>query len=703
MFLNKMAGQVFKTKIGDKDLVLEVSDWASQADGAVLARLGETVVLATVTKGAPRPEATFLPLTVDYDEKLYAGGMIRGSRFVKREGRPPEEAILAGRLVDRAIRPLFDPKIRQEIQVIITVLSFDKENDPDILSLFAASAALCVSGLPWSGPIGAVRVVKTGDKFLVNPTYEEREKASVSLVVSGRDGLINMLEGRAAEVSEKEFLQAARFALPFIEKLVKFQEDLVKKVKPYSRPLVLLSKPSSGFKRAILKFIGQDLKKSLFGSDSLILKESLSDLRERLGEYIKTHFSADELSLAFYLLDENLKDLIQKSILEKEKRPDGRDLTELRRLEAKVGLLPRPHGSGLFKRGLTHILSVVTLGAPGEEEFLEALEIVGTKRFMHHYNFPPFCSGETRPLRAPSRREIGHGALVEKGLKPVLPGDDEFPYTIRVVSEVLSSNGSTSMASVCASSLALMDAGVPIKRAVAGIALGLVYKDPRHYKILTDIQGPEDSGGHMDLKLVGTQKGLTACQMDLKIKGISLEILEKAFNQGRTAHFEILKKMTEAISQPRPQLSPLAPRVTQIQIDPSKIREVIGPGGEIINRIIGETHVKIDIEEDGRVYITSENEAVAKRALELIRRITQPLQKGEIIEGVVVSVTDFGAFIEFAPGKQGLVHISELAPHFVKDPKDIVKPGDKIKVKVIGVDNLGRPNFSLKQARFSQK
>lgn len=675
-----MQSKKFKTEVGGKELLVEIGKLAEQADGSVTVKYGDTVALVTCVMGnEPREGVNYLPLMVDYEEKLYAAGKIKGSRFIKREGRPTDEAVLSGRLIDRVLRPLFNPKIRNDIQVVITVLSFDGENDPVIPGLIGASVALSISNIPWNGPIGCAFVS--------------------DLIVAGAKDKINMIEGGVNEVSEKSIIEALKLAQGQIKKLVDFQEKIIKELKPEKLELEL-PKPDSKLVEEVEKFINDKLEKALYQPSKVERMDDVNKLKEDLGHFIEGKYESDEeiARQALDIFEEKIDEMVHKNILEKEKRPDGRKLDEVREISCEVGFLPRTHGSGLFTRGQTQALSVVTLGPPGAEQLFDEMELEGKKRFMHHYNFPPFSVGEVRPMRGPGRRDIGHGALAERALIPLVPSNEEFPYTIRVVSEILSSNGSSSMASVCGSILALLDAGVPIKDNAAGIAMGLMLDiNSGKYKILTDIQGPEDHHGDMDLKIAGTRKGVTALQMDVKVEGLSIEILENTLAQAKKARGEILNKMEAVMKKPRPDLSPHAPRVYVIQINPERIGDVIGPGGKVINKIIDETGASIDIEDDGTVFVASEQAEGGKKAITWIKSLTRELKAGEIFQGKVVKVTDFGAFVELVPGQDGLLHISELAPKEkkVKNIEDLIHRGDTITVKIKSIDDLGRVNLTL--------
>ena len=706
-----METKIFKLDINNKNLVVQAGDLAEQANGSVLVRYGDTEVLATAVMSKYEKEGIdFFPLTVDYEERYYAAGKILGSRYIRRESRPSEEAILTARLIDRAIRPRFPKNLRREVQIVITCLSWDGENDPDILGLIGASTALSISDIPWQGPVAVLRVGqnKESGEFVLNPSYEQREKSDLDLVLAGitegDDVLINMIESEAKEVCEEMILKAVQFAKPEFKKIIDFQKEIVKTIGKQKIALVEPVKDID-FESKIREFLGDKLEKALFNRNPERMDE-VNQLKDDLADFVETEYPEEEKKrAALEFFESEIERLIHKRIVESEQRPDGRKLDEIRELDAKVGLLPRTHGSGLFIRGQTKSLSILTLGAPGDQKLLEGMEIIGKKRFIHHYNFPPYSVGEARPIRGPSRRDIGHGMLAEKALISLVPSFEDFPYTIRIVSEILSSNGSTSMASVSSSSLALMDAGVPIKRPAAGIAMGLMVENKEqgligdNYKILTDIQGPEDHHGDMDFKVAGTKKGITAIQMDVKISGITEKIIKETLERAKKARFQILDLMEKVIAKPRTQLSPYAPRILTIQIKPEKIREVIGPNGRVINEIIAECGVEIDIEESGRIFITSDSEESAQKAAEWIKNITREVKVGEIFQAKIKRILDFGAFAEILPGQEGLIHISELAPYHVKRVEDVVKVGDVVSAKVISIDEQGRINLSMKAVK----
>lgn len=677
--------------IGNKNLEISTGIVAEQASGSVLAKMGETVVLATATMSKePREGIDFCPLLVDYEERMYAAGKISGSRFVKREGKPTEEAVLTSRLVDRSLRPLFPKNLRNDVQIVLTVLSVDGENDPDIVSVIAASAALTISEIPFAGPIAAFRVSKVGSEFVLNTTYQEREKSSLDLVCSLTDEKVMMIETQALEAKEQDVLGALGLASKNVKKVIEIQKDLAKKVGEKKTNAPEISRKPEVEKK-VREIANDKLKDAIFGTKTEI-KETLENLRITIKESFDEEDARTE---ALNIFDEMVNLKIRESILEEEKRADSRKLNELREITIKTGVLPRTHGSALFKRGLTEALTVTTLGSTADVQILDTMEEDSTKRYMHHYNFPPFSVGETKPLRAPGRREIGHGALAEKALINMIPEKEDFPYTIRVVTEILSSNGSTSMAAVCGSTLSLMDAGVPIKNPVAGISIGLITsEDEKKYKLLTDIIGLEDFAGDMDFKVAGTKNGITAIQMDNKLKGIKLDILKEALYQAKKAREEILDKMLKVIPKPRPQLSKYAPRIDKLTINPDKIRDVIGPAGKIINKIVEETGVEIDIEPDGTVMVFSNNPEANKKAVDWIKMLTKEVKVGEVFIGKVTRILDFGAFVEILPGQEGMVHISKLGPGFIKDIRKVVKVGDQMKVVVTEIDQEGRINLS---------
>jgi polyribonucleotide nucleotidyltransferase len=701
-------GKIFEKEIGRRKLVVKIGELANQANGSAVVSYGETVVLATAVMGNEVKEADFFPLLVDYEERFYAAGKIKGSRFIKRETRPPDEAILAARLIDRSIRPLFDPNFNREVQVIVTILSCDQKNDPDIVALYAASIALAISDICWDGPISGVRIgrIKGKDEFILNPTYEEREKSDLDLVVCGPDERVIMIENQSQEVSEETILKAIEFGAKYNAQIVEFFKEIQKIAGKQKIEIVKQkTEEDENLKKIIDDFFKKEAERYLFEKPLLTKNERLTaakEIRERISQIlIEKNFSREKIEKAKNEINKLIYKLISDNILEKERRIDGRKLDEIRPLFAEVGILPRVHGSAIFQRGETQVLSTVTLGSPGMEQYLDTMEETGRKRFMHHYNFPPFSAGEVSPLKPVGRREIGHSALVERGLLPLIPDKESFPYTIRVVSEVLSSNGSTSMASATASSLALMDAGVPIKKPAAGIAIGLASEGDKNgikrFKTFVDLQDLEDGPGGMDFKIIGTRDGITAIQMDTKTYGLSFEIIEKALKMGKEARFKILDFTDKILSKPREKVSPFAPKIASFRIDPKKIRNVIGPGGKVINEIIAETGVTIDIEQDGLIFVTSPSEESLNKACVWIKDLVKEIKVGEVFQGKVKKIVNFGAFIELFSGETGLLHISEIAPFRIKDPSEILQIGEIIPVKIIKIDELGRISFSLKR------
>ncbi len=686
---------------GGKVLSLETGRVAREAGGAVVVRLGDTMVLATaVASEVPREGVDFFPLIVDFEEKLYAVGKIPGG-FFKREGRPTEMAILTARRVDRPIRPLFPKGYRNDVQIVITPLSVDQDNPPDILAINAASTALSISDIPFDGPIGAARVAKVNGKFVIDPTMAEMQESDIDLVVAGTREAILMIECGSDEVSEKDILEGIRAAHKKIKDIIKLQEGLVKEVgKPKKE--IKLYKPHEKIDKYVKEKGARRIEAAMNIADKDKQMDEMDKLKEEIEKGIKEG-KDEELKKLIEgapfdirnVIGEIEKEVVRRMILEEKRRPDGRGFADIRPISCEVGVLPRAHGSAIFTRGQTQVLSVATLGALGEEQRLEGLSPEESKRYMHHYNFPAFSVGEVRPMRGPGRREIGHGALAERGLLPVVPTEDKFPYTIRLVSEVLASNGSTSMASTCGSTLALMDCGVKISNPVSGISIGLVKEDKKEI-LLSDIQGIEDHFGDMDFKVAGTRKGVTAIQVDIKIDGLSYALIEKALSQAKEGRLFILDKMEEALSAPREELSPYAPRVISIQIDPSKIGLVIGPGGKNIKKMVEETQAKIDIEDDGRVLITSVDPEGGKRAQKMIEDLTFEPKVGEVYKGKVVRILPFGAFVEFVPGKEGLVHISEIAPRRIAKVEDELSIGDEVVVKIKEIDDMGRYNLTRK-------
>ncbi|KIL41465.1 hypothetical protein SD70_06915 [Gordoniibacillus kamchatkensis] len=681
--------------LAGRPLILETGRLAKQAAAAVNVRYGETVVLCTVTVSPEPKPLDFFPLTVNYEERLYSVGKIPGG-FIKREGRPSEKAILAGRLTDRPIRPLFPEGFRNDVQIVAMVMSVDQECSPEIAAMIGCSAALSISEIPFNGPVGGVIVGRVDGELVINPTTAQAEKSDLHLVVAGTKDAIMMVEAGAEEVPEEVMLEAIMFGHDEIKKIVALQEQLVAEAgKPKME--VQLHAVDEEVNRQVRDFAAAKLVEAVRIAEKQARAEAIDAINKETVEHFTTVYAETPEKLADVkeVLYDIVKEEVRRLITHDKVRPDGRKLDEIRPIECDISLLPRTHGSGLFTRGQTQALSVCTLGALGDVQILDGIGLEETKRFMHHYNFPPFSVGEARPLRAPGRREIGHGALGERAIEPIIPSESEFPYTIRLVSEVLESNGSTSQASICASVLALMDAGVPIKAPVAGVAMGLI-KDGDHFSILTDIQGMEDHLGDMDFKVAGTAKGVTALQMDIKIDGINRNILEQSLAQAKEGRMFILNKMLERIQEPKKSLSPYAPKITIMQINPDKIRDVIGAGGKVINKIIDETGVKIDIEQDGRVYIASPSAEANEKARSIIEGIVREVVVGETYLGTVKRIEKFGAFVEVLPGKEGLVHISQLASERVGKVEDVVKIGDKITVKVTEIDAQGRVNLSRK-------
>ncbi|MEK9150679.1 MAG: polyribonucleotide nucleotidyltransferase [Patescibacteria group bacterium] len=694
-----LKNQQFTAEIKGKTIVFEISKLAEQANAAVLGRCGGTSVLVTVVMGKKDREIDYFPLTVDYEERFYAAGKIIGSRFVRREGRPSEAAILSGRMIDRTIRPFFDQRLRRDVQIVITVLSYDEENDPDFIALISASTALAISDIPWNGPVAGVRIGKLKDEnnILVNPANSELrgDKFSFDAFVAGNENKINMIEFGGDQVIEEEVANGLEEAHREIKKIVEFQKNIVKSV-GRKKSETLLIEPDLELKKKIREFLKDKLETAVYAENKSEQQTNLEELKNKLAE----HLAAEGLENpegVDALFEEEVDALVHKNILASEKRPDGRKLDEIRPLHAETGLFERLHGSALFIRGGTQALGVVTLAPPGAEQLIETMEISYKRRFMLHYNFPPYSTGEVGRLGGAGRREIGHGSLAEKAVRSIIPSQDEFPYTIRVVSEILASNGSSSMATVCASSMALMDAGVPIKKAVAGIAMGLIIdKSGENYKILTDIQGPEDHYGDMDCKVAGTTDGVTAMQMDVKIEGVAVATLKEILSRAKKARLEILNFMSGAIAAPRPQVSSYAPVVLVSEISPEQIGEVIGPGGKMINAIIARTGVHtIDIEQTGKVFVAAAEAEKAKAAVAEIKAITREFRPGEIVEGEVIKILDFGAIVDLGGGKDGMIHVSELKSGYVEKVEDVLKIGDKVRAKIIRSEN-GRIGLSLK-------
>ena len=683
----------FEMEMGGRKLIVENGKMAKQANGAVLVRYGDTVVLVTATASAePREGIDFFPLTVDYEEKMYAAGKIPGG-FIKREGRPSSDAVLCARLIDRPIRPLFPKGYRNDVQIVATVLSVEQDNVPEIPAMIGASAALSVSDIPFEGPIAGVRVGRIGDDFIINPTKEEREKSTLNLTVAGSYDAVMMVEAGANELPEDVILDAILFGHKEIQHIVAFQEEIQKRCGKEKHIAKLFTVPEA-MEKEIEAFARERIDVAVRNPDKLSRDADVADISaDTMEHFLELYPEMEkEIGMAFHDLE---KSVVRHMITHEKIRPDGREVEEVRPISCEVGLLPRAHGSGLFTRGQTQILSVTTLGPLSDEQIIDGLAPEWTKHYMHHYNFPGYSVGEARPMRSPGRREIGHGALAERALVPVFPSIEKFPYTVRVVSEVLESNGSSSMGSVCGSTLSLMQAGVPIKRPVSGVAMGLV-KEGDAYTILTDIQGMEDALGDMDFKVAGTEKGITAIQMDIKVDGLSREILSSALQQAKHGRAFILGKMVEVIDKPAEDLSPHAPRVETIKVKVDKIRDVIGTGGKVVKGIIEETGVQIDIHEDGNIYIFSTDADGMKKARQRIEDIVRDVEVGEVYKGRVTRLLKFGAFVELLPGKEGLCHISQLARQRIEKVEDVVKVGDELEVKVVEIDDKGRINVSHK-------
>lgn len=680
----------FGANIAGRQLTIESGKLAGQADAAVSVRYGDTVALVTACISPQAREGVdFLPLTVDYEERLYAAGKIPGG-FIRREGRPSEEATLTSRLTDRPLRPLLPKNWRREIQIIITVLSADRENDPDVLSIIGASTALGMSCVPFEGPVGACRVGYIDGHLVLNPTLPQMENSGLDLVVASTKQAVVMVEAGAKEVGEDVVMQAIRFAHEANQELIALQEQMIAAAghKKEAAPVI---ETDAELENAVKQFLGGRLAQALSPPTKQLREPGMEALKNEMLAALKDRYEESAILNAY---DKCIKYELRHSILTNHRRLSGRALNAIRPLSCEVGILPRVHGSALFTRGETQVLTITTLGSTREEQQLDGLGIAETKRYMHHYNMPPFSTGEVKRIGTPGRREIGHGALAERALLPVIPSESEFPYTIRLVSEVLSSSGSTSMASTCGSTLSLMDAGIPIKMPVAGISLGLVTGDNGEYAVLTDIEGMEDNYGDMDFKVAGSAQGITALQLDIKIKGVSMEILQQALEQGKEARMFILDVMQRTIAESRPELSKYAPRMYKLKIDPEKIGTVIGPGGKTIRSITDETRTTVDIENDGTVIVGATDEESAQKALKMIGDLTREVKAGDIYTGKVVRIMSFGAFVEILPGKDGMVHISELADHRVDKVEDVVKVGDEITVKVIEIDNQGRVNLS---------
>ncbi|WP_186430181.1 polyribonucleotide nucleotidyltransferase [Clostridium sp. BSD9I1] len=688
---------MLETTLAGRKLKVEFGKVGMLSDCAILVSYGETVVLVNANASKePRAGIDFFPLSVEYEERLYAVGKIPGG-FIKREGRPSEDAILTARAIDRPLRPLFPKGYRNDVQIVCTVVSVEQDNSPNILAMNGASLALCLSSIPFTTPVGTVSVGLVDGKFVLNPIQSEREKSILNLTVCATKERVTMIEAGADEVDEETMYNAIMFGFEECKKIVAFQEEAMQKFgKEKIEPV--LHKVDENLEQEVRDYAFQMVKDAMYITDKDQRNVAIDEVRSKVSEQFGEKYPENGADIAdvVYKLQ---KETVRTMILKEGRRPDGRGFDQVRPISCEVGLFPRTHGTGLFTRGLTQVMTAATIGPLGDVQILDGIGEAESKRYMHHYNFPSYSVGEVRPLRGPGRREIGHGALAEKALEPLIPSEEDFPYAVRLVSEVLSSNGSTSQASVCASTLALLDAGVPIKRPAAGIAMGLVTSDDlSEEEVLTDIQGIEDFFGDMDFKVAGTEKGITAIQVDTKIKGLSNECIRKSIEDARTARLFILGKMNECIAEPRKEMSPYAPRVYTMTIDPEKIRDVIGAGGKTINKIIAETGVKIDIKEDGKIYILSDDSIGANKALKIINDLTKVVEVGEIYLGKVTRTTNFGAFVEILPGKEGLVHISKLDFTRVNKVEDVVSVGDEILVKVTEIDDQGRVNLSRKDA-----
>ncbi len=689
----------FKTEFHGRELSLEVSRFADQANASVIGRYGGTTVLVTAVMGDKEKDIDYFPLLVDYEQRFYAVGKILGSRFQRREGRPGESAILNGRIIDRSIRPLFDHRLRREVQLVVTILELDGENDPDFVALLTASAALSISDIPWNGPIASVKLFHDGKSLVINPKLSQLDNlpdGTFSSFVAGTKDRINMIELEGVDTQESEVAKAYDVAQKEIAKLVEWQNGIVKEIgKP--KVTVHLAETDASLVKMVKEFLADKLEGAMFIKDKQEMQKKIADLQATLkGHLTAAGLGEDALPKAEQIMDKEGDALLHKKVLEENKRPDGRKLDEIRDLHAEVSVLKRTHGSALFVRGNTQALVVTTIAPPGSEQLVESVDFSGKKRFMLHYNFPPYSVGETGRVGSPGRREIGHGALAEKAVKNVIPAQKDFPYVIRVVSEVVSSNGSSSMATVCGTILSLMDAGVPIKKPVAGIAMGLITGAKGEYKVLTDIQGPEDHHGDMDFKVAGTTDGIRAIQMDVKIDGLTNEMLVSALAQAKKARLEILKVMHKALPEPRKELSTFAPRVLIMMVNPEKIGEIIGPGGKVINGIIDRTGaLTIDIEQTGEVYIAGATKEIAEAAYKEVESIVKEYHIGDIVEGPIVRILEFGAIVQFGPNRDGMIHVSELKEGFVKKVEDVVKMGDVVRAKVVKIDG-DRTGLSLK-------
>ena len=695
-----MSEKIYSATIAGKPLTVKVGKLAQQANGSVVVQYGETTILATAVLGNVTPKDYF-PLSVDFEERYYAAGKIKDSKWLKREGRPTDDAILTGRVIDRSIRPRFNQRVRNELQCVATVLTFDKINDADMPAVFAVSTALMVSDIPYSGPVSSVRVGRINGAFVINPTYAERAESDLDIIVSGTSERINMIEAGAKIVPENVMGDAIELGFKALKELNDLQIAITKEVGKVKTELAM-SELDEELMKEIREFSEPKLETAIFTATKAEHYAGQEKVKEELMAFLEEKYAdspelAAKKASADGVFEDCINNVVHRNVLEKERRVDGRKLDQLRAISSEVGVIPLTHGNGLFMRGDTQALSILTLGSPGQEQWMESMEINLTKKgFMHHYNFPPYSVGETGRIGAPGRREIGHGALAERALLPIIPSRDTFPYTIRIVSEILGSNGSSSQASVCGSSLALMDGGVPILAPAAGIAMGLMLDEKgEKYKILTDIQGPEDHHGDMDLKVAGTREGVTAMQMDVKIDGITPQIVRETLEQAKKARLEILDIMAKTISAPRAELSPNAPRVQIFKINPAKIGALIGPGGKIINGIIEQTGAQIDIDDDGSVFVTAGTPESMEQTMKLIKEVTYEPEAGEEMDGTVVAIKDFGAFVEIAPGRDGMVHVSEMSNERVAHPSDVVKEGQRVHVWIKSIGDDGKISLSM--------
>lgn len=689
--------QVFEKEYAGKKLSFEVSRVAEQANAAVVGSYGDSMVLATVVMSDTESDRNYFPLSVEYEERFYAVGKILGSRFMRREGRPTEEAVLSGRIIDRTIRPLFDQRMRRDVQVVLTILSLDEEDDLDFLALNTASVAIAISDVPWAGPVSGVKIVQKNEALLLNPKNSDVTGCDYQMFAAGPKGLINMIEVEGSEAKEDDVVLGLKKAQEEIDTLIAFQESIVKKISK-KKVEVKLAEPDVALAEKVTAFLRPKLEEAIYIPEGMKRDEAFQKIHDELTAYLVDKLQIDEKAHKSIhdIMEGLIHEIVHTNIIEYEKRPDLRKIDEVRELHAEVGMLPRTHGSAFFMRGSTQSLAVATIAPPGQEQSIESMSITTKKRFLLHYNFPQYSVGETGPFRGPGRREIGHGALAEKAIKNMLPEKTVFPYTLRVVSEILSSNGSSSMATVCASTLALMDAGVPLKSPVAGIAMGLATDTQGRFKVLTDLQGYEDHYGDMDFKVAGTKDGVTAIQLDVKIPGLTKEIIVQTLRQARDARLKILDVMLRTLPAPRPELSPLAPLIMTIKVDPSQIGSIIGPGGKVINGIIERTGcLAIDIDDDGTVFISGKDKTTTEAAYKEVQSIVKEYVVGDIVEGTIVKTLDFGAIVDLGGGRDGMIHISEFKNGFVKDINEVARVGDFVRAKVVKVQD-GKIGLSIK-------